>query len=75
MSDSQEKLLSEIRDLLASAIERERVRSDARDAQIAASIQLQRAQVRLYRRVVVSGAIVGCALLVVLVYLLSFMQR
>ena len=75
MSDLQEKLLAEIRDLLASAIERERSRSDARDAQLAASIQLQRAQGRLYRRVVLVGALLVSALLILLVYLVSFMQH
>jgi hypothetical protein len=75
MSDSQEELLAEIRDLLANAIERERARGDARDAQIAASIQLQRAQSRLYRRVVLVGALLVAALLVLLVYLLNVMQR
>ena len=42
MAEPTEKLLAEIRDLLAQAIERERIRSDARDARIAQAIRLQR---------------------------------
>lgn len=66
---SQERLLAEIRDLIASAIEREQLRSNARDAQIAASIQLQRATSRLYRRVVAVGGVVVLALLILLLYM------
>ena len=71
MADAQEKLLTEIRDLVAGAIERDRIRSEARDAQIAASIQLQRAQARLYSRVVLVGSILVTALLTVVVYYLG----
>lgn len=70
--ESQEKLLTEIRDLMATAIERERVRSDARDAQIAASLEMQRATSRLYRRVVAVGGVLVLALLILL---LSFAMR
>ena len=71
MADAQEKLLTEIRDLVAGAIERDRIRHEARDAQIAASIQLQRAQARLYSRVVLVGSILVTALLTVVVYYLG----
>ena len=75
MTDSRDELLTEIRDLLANAIERERIRSDARDAQIAASVEMQRAQARLYRRVVVVGAVVALALLILLIYLLTWLRH
>jgi F0F1-type ATP synthase assembly protein I len=68
MADTHEKLLAEIRDLIAGAIERDRIRSEARDAQIATSLQLQRAQSRLYSRVVLVGGILVAALLGWLAY-------
>lgn len=61
--EPQEKLLTEIRDLLVAAAERERVQSEARDAKIAESLQLQRATGRLYRRVVAIGTILVVVLL------------
>ena len=63
---TQEKLLAEIRDLLIAAVESERVRSAARDATIAESVELQRRMIRLYRRVVAVGAIIVVALLILL---------
>ena len=64
--ETQEKLLAEIRDLLVAAVESERVRSAARDATIAESVELQRGMMRLYRRVVAVGAIIVVALLILL---------
>lgn len=75
MAEAQEKLLTEIRDLLVTAIEQERSRSDARDTLIAASLDMQRRAVALQRRTVLGGAVVLLMLLVVLVCAVALENR
>lgn len=72
MPEAQEKLLAEIRDLLATALEQERARSEARDAKIAASLEMQRQAVTMQRRVLIVGAIL---VLIVLVCAFVFESR